>query len=118
MDHGSCPSERCQPRWPQNLRFSIETGPNRHDLCRRPSFNFGVATILKLIATSPFQGTYASSTSKSFRHSGITLVFKTTSEVFTRISPDNSLKRLTKCGVGPVTDQPSDFWELFVTPFK
>src|SRR5258708_4896015 len=32
-------------------------GPNRHGLCRRPSFNLGVATILKLIATSPFTGT-------------------------------------------------------------
>jgi hypothetical protein len=46
------------------------------------------------------------------------LVLQTTSEVFTRISPDNSLERLTECGVGLVTDQSSDFWELFVTPFK
>jgi hypothetical protein len=45
-------------------------------------------------------------------------VLQTTSEVFTRISPDNSLERLTECGVGLVTDQSSDFWELFVTPFK
>src|ERR1700677_1027340 len=46
------------------------------------------------------------------------LVLQTTSEVFTRISPDNSLERLTECGVGLVTDQSSDFRELFVTPFK
>ena len=45
-------------------------------------------------------------------------VLQTTSEVFTRIDPDNSLERLTECGVGLVTDQSSDFWELFVTPFK
>jgi len=45
-------------------------------------------------------------------------VLQTTSEVFTRIRPDNSLERLTECGVGLVTDQSSDFWELFVTPFK
>ena len=45
-------------------------------------------------------------------------VLQTTSEVFTRISPDNSLERLTECGVGLVTDQSSDFWKLFVTPFK
>ncbi len=45
-------------------------------------------------------------------------VLQTTSEVFARISPDNSLERLTECGVGLVTDQSSDFWELFVTPFE
>ena len=33
-------------------------GPSRHGLCRRPSFNFGVATILKLIAISAFPNTY------------------------------------------------------------
>jgi hypothetical protein len=33
---------------------------------------------------TPFQVTYASSASKSFRDSGMTLVFKTTFEVFTR----------------------------------
>src|SRR3984957_14950374 len=61
----------------------------------------------------------------STRLSGLILVFfgrfwvlQTTSEVFTRISPDNSLERLTECGVGLVTDQSSDFGELFVTPFK
>src|SRR5579864_5362319 len=45
-------------------------------------------------------------------------VLQTTSEVFTRISPDNSLERLTECGVGLIPDQSSDFWELLVTPFK
>jgi PAS domain-containing protein len=45
-------------------------------------------------------------------------VLQTTSEVFTRTSLHNSLERLTECGVGLVTDQSSDFWELFVTPFK
>jgi hypothetical protein len=33
--------------------------------------------------------------SKIFRHSGITVAFKTTFAVFTRASPDNSLERLT-----------------------
>jgi len=45
-------------------------------------------------------------------------ILQTTSEVFTGISPDNSLERLTECGVGLVTDQSSDFWEPFVTRFK
>ena len=56
-----------------------------------------------------------SSASKIFRHSGITVAFKTTFEVFTRVSPDNSLERLTERSVGLVTDRPSDVYELFVT---
>ena len=56
-----------------------------------------------------------SSASKIFRRSGMTLAFKTTSEVFTRVSPDNSLERLTERSVGLVTDRPSDVYELFVT---
>ncbi len=56
-----------------------------------------------------------SSTSRSVRHSGITVAFKTTLEIFTGAGPDNSLERLTKRGVGLVTDQPSDVCELFVT---
>ncbi len=49
------------------------------------------------------------------RNSGITLIFKTTLEVFTGVSPDNSLERLTERSVGLVTDRPSDVDELFVT---
>jgi hypothetical protein len=61
------------------------------------------------------QGTYASSASKILRHSGMTVAFKTTFEVFTRVGPDNSLERLTEGSVGLVTDRPSDVYELFVT---
>jgi hypothetical protein len=56
-----------------------------------------------------------SSASKIFRRSGITVAFKTTFEVFTRVGPDNSLECLTERSVGLVTDQPSDVYELFVT---
>ena len=68
-----------------------------------------------------FHGTQAppptseSSASNIFRHSGMTLAFKTTFEVFTRVSPDNSLERLTERSVGLVTDRPSDVYELLVT---
>jgi hypothetical protein len=68
-----------------------------------------------LLEQSPFQGTYASSASQIFRYSGITLVSKTTFEVFTRAGPDNSLERLTERSVGLVTDRPSNVYELFVT---
>ncbi len=61
-----------------------------------------------------FQGTYASSASQIFRHSGITLISETTFEVFTRVSPDNSLERLTERSVGLVTDQPSNVDELLL----
>ena len=47
----------------------------------------------------------------------MTVAFKTTFEVFTRVGPDNSLERLTERSVGLVTDQPSDVYELFVTLF-
>lgn len=56
--------------------------------------------------------------SKSFRHSDITPVFKTTFEVFTRVGPDNSLERLTERSVGLVTDRPSNVYELLVTLFE
>ena len=46
------------------------------------------------------------------------MAFKTTFEIFTRVSPDNSLERLTERSVGLVTDQPSDGYELFVTLFQ
>jgi hypothetical protein len=59
------------------------------------------------MALSRFQ-TYASSASKIFRHSGISLIFKTTFEVFTTAGPDNSLEGLTERSVGLVTDQPSN----------
>ena len=52
---------------------------------------------------------------KIFRRSGITVAFKTTFEVFTRVGSDNSLERLTERSVGLVTDRPSDVYELFVT---
>ncbi len=77
-----------------------------------------------LIGRTHFHGTRPryqkseSSASKIFRDSGMTVAFKTTFEVFTRVGPDNSLERLTERSVGLVTDQSSDFWELFVTPFK
>jgi hypothetical protein len=56
-----------------------------------------------------------SSASRILRHSGITVAFKPTFEVFSRVGPDNSLERLTERSVGLVTDQPSDVYELFVT---
>ena len=68
-----------------------------------------------------FHGTKApplkseSSASKIFHYSGIAVAFKTTFEVSTWVGPDNSLERLTERGVGLVTDQPSDVYELFVT---
>jgi hypothetical protein len=40
---------------------------------------------------------------------------KPTFEVFTRVSPDNSLERLTERSVGLITDQPGDVDELLVT---
>jgi hypothetical protein len=60
----------------------------------------------------------ASSASKIFCHSGITVAFKTTFEVFTRVGPDNSLERLTERSVGLVTDRPSNVYELLVTLFE
>ena len=49
------------------------------------------------------------------RRCAITLIFRTKSEVLTRVGPDNSLERLAERSVGIVTDQPSDVYELFVT---
>ena len=43
------------------------------------------------------------------------MVFKTTFEVFTRVGPDDSLKRFTERSVGLVADRPSNVYELFVT---
>jgi hypothetical protein len=71
-----------------------------------------------------FHGTQApppkseSSASKILRHSGMTVAFKATFEVFTRVSPDNSLERLTERSVGLVTDRPGNVYELFVTLFE
>jgi hypothetical protein len=45
---------------------------------------------------------------------GITLVFKSVFEVFTRVGPDNSLERLTERSVGLVTDQPGNVDELLL----
>jgi len=52
---------------------------------------------------------------KYLRHSNMASVLITTSEIFTRVSPNNSLERLTERSVGIVTDRPSDVYELFVT---
>ena len=68
-----------------------------------------------LLEQSAFQGAYASSASQIFRRSGITVAFKTTFEVFTRVGPDNSLERLTEGSAGLVTDRPSNVYELCVT---
>jgi len=56
-----------------------------------------------------------SSASQIFRHSGMTVAFKTRFEVFTRVGPDNALERLAERSVGLVTDQPGNVDELFVT---
>jgi len=45
----------------------------------------------------------------------MTVAFKTTLVVFTRVGPNNSLERLTERSVGLVTDRPSDVYELFLT---
>jgi hypothetical protein len=52
---------------------------------------------------------------KSSAIPALSVAFKTTFEVFTRVSPDNSLERLTERSVGLVTDRPSNVYELFVT---
>jgi len=52
---------------------------------------------------------------KYLRHSDMASVLITTFEIFTRVSPNNSLERLTERSVGIVTDRPSDVYELFVT---
>ena len=98
-----------------NRDIASRDRPNLCSLLWSQNSNFGVAAILKLMATSTFQGTYAFSASKSLRHSGITLVYKTAFDVFTRVGPDNSLERLTKRRVGLVTDRPSNVDELSVT---
>jgi hypothetical protein len=67
------------------------------------------------LAAPPKSESFAS---KSFRHSGMTVAFKTTFEVFTRVGPDNSLERLAERSVGLVTDRPSDVYELLVTLFE
>ena len=53
--------------------------------------------------------------SRIFRHSGITVAFKTTFEVFTRVDADNSLERLAEGSAGLVTDRSSNVYELLVT---
>lgn len=67
---------------------------------------------------SAFQGTYESSASKIFGHSDTTVASKTAFEVFTRVSPDNSLERLTERSVGRITDRPSNVYELLVALLK
>ena len=50
-----------------------------------------------------------------FRDSGMTVAFKTAFEVFTGISPNNSLERLTERSVGLVADRPGNVYKLLVT---
>jgi hypothetical protein len=52
---------------------------------------------------------------KNLRHSDMAPVLITTFEIFTRVSPNNSLERPTERSVRLVTNQPSDVYELFVT---
>ena len=52
--------------------------------------------------------------SKIFCDSGMTVAFKNTFEVFTRVGPGNSLERLTERSVGLVTDRPGNVYELLV----
>jgi len=90
---------------------------------QRVSRGFGInpdpaALASVLLEQSAFQETYASSASEIFCHSGTTVAFKPTFEVFTRVGPDNSLERLTERRVGLVTDRPSDVYLLFVTLFE
>lgn len=58
------------------------------------------------------------SASRSFCVSSMTVDLKTTLEIFTRVSSDNSLKSLTKRSVGLVTNRPSNVYKLFVTLFE
>src|SRR6185437_7914738 len=76
---------------------------------------FQIADDLRISDEKRVSGTYASSASQIFRPSGVPLVYKTAFEVFPRISPDNSLERLTERSVGLVTDRPSNIDELLVT---
>jgi hypothetical protein len=62
--------------------------------------------------------TSESSASRIFRPPGMTVAFKTTFKVFTRVGPDNALERLTERSVGLVTDRPSNVNELLVTLFE
>ncbi len=54
---------------------------------------------------------------KYLRHSDMASVLMTTFEIFTRVSPNNSLERLTERSVRLITDQPSNVDELCVTLF-
>jgi hypothetical protein len=82
--------------------------------CEAPGAPISVEQHTSLVTEAP-PPTSESSASKIFRHSGMTLAFKTTFEVFTRVGPDNSLECLAEGSVGLVTDRPSDVYELFVT---
>src|ERR1700690_1059446 len=81
----------------------LSFGVNRRSWC---PFGFAVG-----VATS----TLSQNASQRQVHG---LCFKSTFDVFASVGPDNSFERLTERSVGFVADQPSDFWELFVTPFK
>ena len=48
----------------------------------------------------------------------MTVAFKTTFEVFTRVGPDNSLECFTERSVGFVTDRAGNVDELFVSLFE
>lgn len=55
-DHGSCPSEKCPTKVATKPEIVIETCPIGMAYGGDRVLNFGVATILKLIATIPFTG--------------------------------------------------------------
>ena len=73
------------------------------------------------IGRTHFHGTQARHQSqnpplqKSSAIPALSVAFKTTFEVSTRVGPDNSLERFTERSVGLVTDRPSDVYELLVT---
>jgi hypothetical protein len=116
MDHGSWPSERCQRRWPQNQTVTLQL---RQAQSVWPALESEIQ--LRSGSNSEVDGTKRVSGDlcllriKSFHPSGFTMVVKTTFDVFTRVSPDDSLERLTERSVRLVTDRPSNVDELFVT---
>jgi hypothetical protein len=52
---------------------------------------------------------------KYLRHSDMASVLITTFEIFTGVSPNNSLERFTEGSAGLVTNRPSNVYELCVT---
>ena len=48
----------------------------------------------------------------------MTVAFKTTFEVFTRVRPYYPFERFTERSVRLITNQPGDIYELLVAPFE